>query len=119
MARQYRTAFSAEKIVADDGAHVTFTYRDNEGRNRAMRLTGEKFLHRFLQHLLPRGLQRVRHFGWLSAAAKARLARVRVLLDWQPPKPSWPEPVVFVPQCPCCKKPMLLIGRLPRPPPSR
>lgn len=114
----YRTAFSAGKIVADDGQHVTFTYRDNEGRHRMMRLTGEKFLHRFLQHVLPRGLQRVRHFGWLSAAAKERFDRIRALLDWQPPKPL-PEPPIFVPHCPCCKKPMQLIGRLARPPPNR
>ena len=25
----YRTAFSAERIVADDGQHVTFAWRDN------------------------------------------------------------------------------------------
>jgi hypothetical protein len=112
----YRTAFSAEKIIADDGQHVTFTYRDNTGTNHRLTLTGEKFLHRFLQHVLPKGLQRVRHFGWLSAAAKGRFDRIRALLDWQPPEPL-PEPQVFVPQCPGCKKPMRLIGRLPRPPP--
>lgn len=112
----YRTALSAEKIVADDGQHVTFTYRDNTAKNRRLTLTGEKFLHRFLQHVLPKGLQRVRHFGWLSPAAKGRFERIRALLDWQSPKPL-PEPQTFVPQCPCCKKPMHLIGQLPRPPP--
>ncbi len=35
---------------------------------------------RFLQHVLPRGFVRVRHFGFLSAAAKGRLARVPALL---------------------------------------
>lgn len=113
----YRTAFSAEKIVADDGAHVTFSYRDNEGQPRTMTLPAQKFLHRFLQHVLPAGLQRVRHFGWLSAAARKRFERIRALLDWQPPKPV-AEPLKVVPQCPCCKKPMFLIGRLPRPPPG-
>ena len=113
----YRTAFSAEKIVADDGQHVTFTYRDNQGENRTLRLTGEEFLHRFLQHVLPKGLQRVRHFGWLSPAAWQRFERIGALLDWQPPKPV-PEQQSFVPQCPCCHKPMRLIGRLPRPPPT-
>ena len=113
----YRTAFSAEKIVADDGHHVTFTYRDNTGQKQHLKLSGEKFLHRFLQHVLPRGLQRVRHFGWLSAAAKGRFDRIRALLDGPPPKPL-PTPATFVPHCPCCKKPMLLIGRLPRPPPG-
>lgn len=112
----YRTAFSAERIVADDGERVTFRYRDNTGQSQQVTLSGEKFLHRFLQHVLPRGLQRVRHFGWLSAAAKERFERVRALLDWQPPK-VLPPPPVYVPQCPCCRKPMQLIGRLARPPP--
>ena len=112
----YRTAFSAERIVADDGQHVTFSYRDHTGKTCRLKLTGEAFLHRFLQHVLPRGLQRVRHFGWLSAAAKERFARVRALLDWQPPS-ALPEPVVYVPRCPCCQKPMQLLGRLARPPP--
>jgi hypothetical protein len=114
----YRTAFSAEKIVADDGQHVTFSYRDNTGKNGRCQLSAEKFLHRFLQHVLPRGLQRVRHFGWLSAAAKERFARIRALLDWQPPPPL-PAAPGFIPHCPCCKKPMQLMGRLARPPPWR
>lgn len=112
----YRTAFSAERIVADDGRHITFTYRDNQGHNRSLRLTGEAFLHRFLQHVLPKGFQRVRHFGWLSPAAKKRFERIRALLDWQPPVPL-PLPTFPPPLCPCCKKPMHLIGRLARPPP--
>jgi hypothetical protein len=47
----YRTAFSAERIVADDGHTITFTYRDSPTRQiRSMRLSAERFLHRFLQH---------------------------------------------------------------------
>jgi hypothetical protein len=113
----YRTAFSAERIVADDGAHVTFTYRDNQGQPHSMRLPAEKFLHRFLQHVLPRNFQRVRHFGWLSPAAKERFERIRALLDWKPAPAPAPLPSQ-VPLCPCCKKPMFLIGRLARPPPA-
>ena len=57
----YRTAFRAERIVADDGQTITFTYRDGKtGVTRRMRLSAERFLHRFLQHVLPQGLQRVR-----------------------------------------------------------
>ena len=114
----FRTAFSAERIVADDGHRITFTYRDGKDRRtRTVCLPAEQFLHRFLQHVLPRGLQRVRHFGFLSAAAKARWQRVLALLDWSapPPVPSAPRPA---PLCPACKKPMTLIGRLPRAPPS-
>jgi hypothetical protein len=112
----YRTAFSSEKILNDDGHNITFIYRDNTGRPQTMTLPAEKFLHRFLQHVLPRGFQRVRYFGWLSPAAKTRFQRIAALLNWHPPatQPHTPTPL---PQCPCCHKPMFLIGRLPRPPP--
>jgi hypothetical protein len=113
----YRTAFSAERIVADDDHTITFTYRDSKnGGPRAVQLLAEQFLHRFLQHVLPQGLQRVRHFGFLSAAAKVRWQRVLSLLDWSPP-PVTPPPPQPPPLCPRCQKPMALIGRLPRAPP--
>ena len=114
----YRTALSAERIVADDGHRITFTYKDSKDRSlRTVRLPAERFLHRFLQHVLPRGLQRVRHFGFLSAAAKIQWQRVLALLDWLPP-PRTPVPPSPAPLCPRCHKPMALIGRLPRAPPA-
>jgi hypothetical protein len=114
----YRTALSAERILADDGQAITFTYKDSKDRSpRTVRLPAQHFLHRFLQHVLPRGLQRVRHFGFLSAAAKIQWQRVLALLDWLPP-PQAPAPPSPVPLCPRCHKPMALIGRLPRAPPA-
>jgi hypothetical protein len=112
----YRTAFSAERILADDGQTITFAYRDNQGRPGTVRLSPERFLHRFLQHVLPRGLQRVRHFGFLSAAATAQWQRVLALLDWKPLPRILPPPQP-PPLCPTCNKPMALIGRLARAPP--
>ena len=112
----YRTALSAERIVADDGQHVTFTYRDNQGRSQKLRLSAEQFLHRFLQHVLPRGLQRVRYFGWLAPAAKAKFECIAALLDWKSPLPQ-PASAPTVPHCPCRKKPMVLLGLLARAPP--
>jgi hypothetical protein len=113
----YRTALSAQRLVADDGTHVTFAWRDNRGRPRKTRLTAQAFLHRFLQHVLPKGLPRVRYFGWLSAAAKVKFQRIAALLDWRAPDPQLsalnPQP----PECPVCKRPMKLAGRLPRAPP--
>jgi hypothetical protein len=112
----YRTALSAERITADDGHHITFTCRDSATRQiRPVRLTVEQFLHRFLLHILPKGLQRVRYFGWLAPAAKKRFERIRALLDHPIPPLAVPAPLP-PPQCPSCKKPMILIGRLPRPP---
>lgn len=113
----YRTAFSAERIVGDDGQTITFTYREGKtGATRRMRLPAERFLHRFLQHVLPQGLQRVRSFGWLAPAAQTRWQRILALLDWTPPALVRPGPTP-PPLCRCCQKPMVLVGLLPRPPP--
>ena len=47
---------------------MTFSYKDyrREGKQRAMTLPIEEFARRFLQHVLPRGLVRVRHYGLLA-----------------------------------------------------
>ena len=79
-------------------------------------MRAEAFLHRYLQHVLPKGLQRVRYYGWLSPAAKQTFARIAALLDWRVPALVAPSPLP-PPECPVCKKPMQFAGRLPRAPP--
>jgi hypothetical protein len=46
-----------DRVIALDEAH---------SKCRAMTLTTEEFLRRFLQHVLPKGLPRIRYFGWLA-----------------------------------------------------
>ena len=112
----YRTAFSAERILQDDGRFITFSYRHNTGQTRTVRLSAECFLHRFLQHVLPRGFQRVRYFGWLSAAGKTNWERILALLDWTPP-PMTPATPLPPPLCPSCNQPMKWFSSLSRAPP--
>ena len=113
----YRTAFSAERILKDDGRFICFSYRHSRsGQTRTVRLLAEAFLHRFLQHVLPRGFQRVRYFGWLSAASKTNWERILALLDWTPP-PLTPPELLPPPLCPSCHQPMKLFGSLSRAPP--
>ena len=113
----YRTALSSERILADDGHYITFAYKDGRtGTTLTVRLTAERFLHRFLQHVLPSGFQRVRHFGFLSAAAKSQWQRVCALLDWQVPALTPPGPAP-APLCPRCNRPMTVLVCLPRSPP--
>ena len=57
---------------------------------------------------------RVRHYGFLSAAAKAKLARLRHILGVLVPPPTAPEPPTI--KCACCGKPMRLVGRIDPPP---
>ena len=45
-----------------------------------MTLDAKEFLRRFLQHVLPSGFQKVRHYGFLSPAAAVSLELVRWLI---------------------------------------
>ena len=114
-----KTALSAARLIACDEHTVTFTHQDRaSGQTKTLRLTGQEFLRRYLQHVLPTGFQRVRHYGWLSPAARKRWERIAALLDWRPAAP--PEASAapgWVPCCPRCQKPMRLLGTLARSPP--
>jgi hypothetical protein len=111
------TALSSQRIVRDIGGCVTFTYRESDtGATKALTVEADEFLRRFLQHVLPKGFQRVRYFGWLAPAAKKRRARIEQLLRWRRPAPPGRVPVP-VPECPRCRQPMVWVGRLPRGPP--
>jgi hypothetical protein len=71
---------------------VKFMVRPSgEQKYRPMTVTSEEFLRRFLQHVLPTGLQKVRHFGfmhkrskwkpnWLSMLVTVSLSMVYVLM---------------------------------------
>jgi Putative transposase/Transposase zinc-binding domain len=114
-----KTALSAARLIACDETTVTFTHQDRAtGQTRTLRLPAHEFLRRFLQHVLPTGFQRVRHFGWLSPAAKGRWQRIHALLDWQPAAPPAAQAApCWAPQCPRCQKPMRLLGTFARSPP--
>ena len=86
----HRTAVSNERIVAIRDAQVWLRVRaDAHGGKRVVRIPGATFLGRFLQHVLPPGFKRIRHYGLLSSARKRqRLTQARRVL--QAPEPSPP-----------------------------
>ena len=56
---------------------------------RTCRLSGEEFMRRFLQHVLPRGFHKVRYFGLWHPTQRHNAARVRQMLQLQaPPMPT-------------------------------
>lgn len=125
----HRVAISNSRLIAFDQDGVTFRYkdyrRDGVDRQQVMTLTAEEFIRRFLIHVLPRGLHRIRHYGLLAGSArKASLALARKLLVVAaPPDVDTPgEPDDFRPPCPCCGGRMIIIEtferwRQPRGPP--
>jgi hypothetical protein len=63
----FRVAISDSRIVSCEQGQVTFTYRKSGTSHwRKMTLDATEFIRRFLQHVPPRGLQKVRHYGFLS-----------------------------------------------------
>jgi hypothetical protein len=104
------------QLTAWDDQSVTFRYRDNAGVVHAGSVSGEEFVRRCLQHVLPKGFQRVRHYGWRSAAARVKWARIVALLDYRAPTPQLSTLNSSPPSCPACGKTMCLIGTMPRAP---
>lgn len=116
----YRTALSSERALDEDSGAISFRYRDSKTRQiRCARLPVFDFLARFLQHVLPKGLRRVRAYGWFSPAAKKRASRIRTMLDLLPvavsaTPPKRPTALLL---CPMCQRPLQLIGTFGRAPP--
>jgi len=76
-----RTAISDGRIVAMNNESVRFGYRDSKtGERNQCQLSADEFMRRYLQHVLPAGLHRVRYFGWEHPAAYRRRRRVETLL---------------------------------------
>ena len=78
----HRVAISNERIVGIDANGVRLRVRtDNHGGKRTVVIDGQTFIARFLQHVLPPGFKRIRHYGLLSPALKTeRLAAARAAL---------------------------------------
>ena len=111
----HRVAISNSRILSVGADGVTFRWRDRAlgNRSRTMVLPGVEFLRRFLLHVLPRGFQRIRHYGLLANRSRSvKLATSRFLLGATMPAPAAAglAPVVDTDdRCPACKS-----GRLVR-----
>ena len=88
----HRVAISNHRLLAFDGEHVTFSYKDyaRSNQHRTMTLTAMEFLRRFVQHILPRGFVRIRQSGFLANTHRtARVALARTALGTSsPPAPA-------------------------------
>ena len=69
----HRVAIGNERILGFNGRTVRLRWRDSlhGNKKRLLTLDALTFLSRFVQHVLPRGFKRVRHYGLLAPAGKA------------------------------------------------
>jgi hypothetical protein len=85
----HRVAISNQRLLALDERGVTFRWKDyrakGKPRYKIMTLSADEFMRRFLLHVLPGGLHRIRHYGLLAnAQRREHLARARELLHVVP-----------------------------------
>lgn len=111
----HRTAISDGNLLACTDERVTFRYRDSRTHQRkTMSLPPHEFLRRFLQHVLPKSLHRVRAYGLLSAAHRTTLRRLQLLLGGSAEpgdgvhNDDEPPPRL---RCPHCKQGTLILTR--------
>jgi Putative transposase len=112
----HRIALSHARLVALEDGMVHFRWRDyREGHAvKVLALPATECLRRFLLHVLPRGCQRLRHYGLRGNRCRAQiLTACRRVLHVPPPRPRPLEPThalmqrltgTDMPQCPQCRQ---------------
>ena len=123
----HRVAISNNRIISIDNGRVTFTYKDRQNNDeiKTMTLDAHEFIRRFLLHVLPKGLIKIRYFGFLAHTnKKEQIPLIRKLID---PDATSPEKIIEsvnemmlrltgidISCCPQCKKgKMIRIRKLP------
>jgi len=100
----FKVAISDNRILRVEDRTVTFKYREH-GTNlyRTASLDVLEFIRRFLQHVLPSGFMKVRHYGFLAANCAVPIDTIRTLIDHDS-SPALPQtlPEPPGPRCPNC-----------------
>jgi Putative transposase/Transposase zinc-binding domain len=120
----FRVALSNNRLLKLEHDRVSFQYRDTEtGAEKRCSLGAEEFIHRFLQHVLPKNFVKVRYYGFFAPTLRARLTTLRQSLTptaelttrsadhpaCAPGLPALqPHPIL----CPHCGQPMLFFHTL-------
>ena len=78
----FKVAISDYRVEAFENGQVTFRYRKTgSNRDRRITVTAHKFIRRYLQHVLPTGFMKVRHYGFMSSNCSVSLADIKGLIE--------------------------------------
>lgn len=122
----HRVAISNRRLIAADASRVTFKVKDyridGPGRYTTMTVHPHELIRRFLIHMLPKGLHRIRHYGLLANGQREQnLAKARTLLHVKSIDPAddalrcaddatpADAPTALPRPCPCCGARMIII----------
>ncbi|WP_299691455.1 transposase [uncultured Vibrio sp.] len=110
----YRGVLPDNDIIKVDASTVTFRYKESKTQQWKHRtLPTLKFLMLILQHVLPKGLQRVRDYGFLRGQARQVLGQIQLLLlglFYQLPRLNPVTRAKATRNCPCCQHEMTCVG---------
>lgn len=79
----HRVAISNNRLLGIENGQVLFRWKDyrNSNKRKTMSLSAEEFIRRFLLHVLPDRLHRIRYYGFLgNRHRQEKLAQCRALL---------------------------------------
>lgn len=133
----HRVAIANSRLIKVNNSGVTFTWKDyrekDHRHSKTMTLAVDEFIRRFLLHVLPRGLHRIRYYGFFANAMRTQsLIKAQALLMDEPQLAEIGKKDVETCEgqpmstyiCPLCSAPMIIIdtferGQQPRAPPIK
>lgn len=78
----FRVAISNNRIKRIDGRLITFRYKDRDKKKwKSMTLDAIEFIRRFLQHALPSGFMKIRHYGFLNGNSAVSIEKISELIS--------------------------------------
>jgi hypothetical protein len=113
----FKVAIANRRFVGLKDRIVTFPYRKpGSSRPRTTRLDVLEFMRRFLQHVLPTGFMKVRHFGFMNATCRITTDTIRQMITaytgatLEQPRRTTTTPAQVT--CPNCGAPLLVLRRV-------
>jgi hypothetical protein len=105
----FRVAISNHRVLSTENHQVRFRYRKPHSRRlRTTTLDAPEFIRRFLQHVLPTGFMKIRHYGFLSKSSTVSISTIRKMISNllqiipPPPNPKLPASTHRSPACRHC-----------------
>lgn len=79
----FRVAISNNRIKSIENDVIKFLYKDREKKKwKIMALDAMEFIRRFLQHVLPKGFMKIRHYGFLNPNSSLSIEKIRELISF-------------------------------------
>lgn len=112
----FRVAISNNRITSIENNSITFLYKDRQRKTwKSTTLEAMEFIRRFLQHILPKGFMKIRHYGFLNPNSAFSIEQLRELIslihdvirDLLPGIQDYKKKGIT---CPCCGNPLTFIA---------